>query len=342
MPQLQFPKIERFSPYCLLGCLEAVCKAQYGVRNLADCYYNHTFSYAPKAGMRRKAGGLLVDVYFGTQMQETRAKCFSRLALRHGIAVRRREFATFDDFKSYARERLSNGQSFVSYFDLFYLPGRREYHSVHQPHFVSVFGGDPEQAGLQVAEQMLGLLQLPATDLADCFHCPQPLEPFHVFQCDRVGAPRPPSPLLDLQRELDAFLQNLAEPGGQTGLQAFAAFKADVAGFMLAEQALQPFYVPGLWSLSHDRHHFRAALLSFAAVDEPRLADGEDYGALVELLMALHECWLDLDYKVEASIRFKRASLVRAAYARLEDAWTLEQRVPPLLESLRDRCRQLT
>lgn len=339
MPDGGFPKIERFSPYCLLGCLEAVCRAEHGLPDLTDCYYNHTFRYSREGRVRRRAGGLLLDLYFGCVMSDTRRKCFSRLRERHGIAVQRLDFASFDELQAYSRQRLEAGGCFVSYYDLFYLPGRREYHTVHQPHFVAVFGQDRANGTLSVAEQMLGLVELPFSDWFDCFHLAEPLEPSHVFECRRVDTPSPPSPLVDLRDELALFLDNLESPDVASGLGAFAAFVDDIECF-LQEPGLAPFYVPGLWSFSHDRHHFRAALASFAERHDPRLRD-DTLLEILARLQSLHELWLRIDYQIEASIKMQRASLVKSAYGQLAAVRDLEREMPPLLRRLQARCAEL-
>lgn len=329
-----FPPIERFSPYCLLGCIEAVCRFRFGIRSTCDCHYDHSFVYRRDGGcIRRKDGGLFLDLTFSGGGSRREA-VLAELRARHGVSVVERRVPTLSEFDAYCEAALRDGKPFVAPFDLFYLAGRREYRNIHQSHYVCVIGRDDRSGDLEVVEQMLGRCRVGRQDFAEMV-AGAPDAGYAVLDCARELSNVNFDSLGRLKRDLARFRANLLHPEPAFGLGALSAFRADLVRFVESEGASPHiFYVPGMWSFSHERDNFRRVL---ATATEVWGGSGANHGVLGDLLATLHERWFELDHRTEAAIRMQRPSLQAAAFASLGEIAKLECRMPDLLGELEAR-----
>lgn len=331
----RFPKIERFSPHCLLGCVEAICRHRYSIDSLAVCYYNHTFAYSRPPVIARKATGLVLDVYFGSVMTDARRTIDGRLRDLFGVRLREQGFGTFEAFECYAKESIEAQVPFVMLFDLFYLPGRREYHEIHQPHYIALFGLEQSTGTFHAAEQMLGHVLISRADIAAYFENIRDGRPVPVIECQRDGTPSIANPGEWLRDDVTSFLENLLSTSSERGLAAFGKFLCDVREFWATEGAERTFYVPGLWSMSHDRVNFKNALLRLCALD-PALPAAQ-MEALADQLQDLHLKWLAVDYGIEAAIKMDRPRLQARTLSMMYNILEMEGRAVQLLSEVRER-----
>jgi hypothetical protein len=118
-------------------------------------------------------------------------------------------------------------------------------------------------------------------------------------------------------------------------MSALARFRRDISRFIESEQPPRVFFVPGLWTFSHDRDNFRRALRSFSR--ERQVVDADATGPLESILERLHSSWYAVDHRTELAIRMNRPSLLATALGALAELEQLEGEVPQLLLELRRR-----
>jgi hypothetical protein len=330
-----FPDISRHWPTCALGCIEAICKYQFGTPPLADCQYDHTFHYERRrGGILRDAEGTNLDLEFHATPGNFGATT-RRVREAHGIEIRHHSFFSVREFEAFALEALRERRALVVVFDWFYMEGRREYQRIHAPHCACVVGIEVGGGPVHLVDQYCGRLKIPGEAFADflAFSAGEGRDGAEFMAFDRRAAFTPPhsNRLVELGINIEHFLDNLQSTDSARGLAALQAFKDEINAFMDAERAAPAvFYVPGLWQHAPQRAHFAEALRVIERVHpEFTIPDRDE---LMRGLEVLYRSWFDLNLNAEAGLITNRPPLIAKAFAGLDAIIGHEREIPGRLE----------
>lgn len=332
-----FPAIAKHWASCTLGCIEAVCKYQFDTPTLADCQYDHTFSYErPHGGIQRDADGTNLALAFQA-LPVSSAAGAQRIRELYGIESRRHFLRTASEFEHFALEVLRGGRALAIVFDWFYVAGRREYQRIHAPHTMCLVGIDIGGGLVHLVDQYHGRLKVPREVFAGFidFSSQDGREGAQLMEFLQLAtfSPSDTSRLPELQRNLERFLDNLQSSDRSRGLGALQAFRDELNAFMDVERSAPAvFYVPGLWEFGMQRAHFAEALRVIETF-HPVLssADGHE---LLGALEALHRRWCALNFDAEAALLKNRPHLLAKAFAGLDAIICHEGEMPRRFERL--------
>lgn len=157
--------------------------------------------------------------------------------------------------------RTEANEPFVSFFDLGFMPHRREYHNWYQEHFLVVAGYD--DASVWFADQYDGTFSIPNADIADCI-ARASRERANGF-CWLALEHTQKSPLLtqEWREQVSYNLESLRADDGKRGLRALRQMHADAHEY--AERSGACFGIPGLWTMAPERHGAHLWLRAVAA-----------------------------------------------------------------------------
>lgn len=297
-------RIERYSPHCLLGTVEAVVRHRYGIPGLGRLWLGHAMGFS-RSGPRVELAqdGISLNVEFGRVPIADSATVAARLERYFGIIIQHKGYRVLDRLLDDLAAFFDAGEPVVCDLDCHFLRGWREYHAGFNQHSMVLYGRDG--GDLLASEQMLGLVRFPREDLADNFRyaVEERNKDFILVRVRRTasGSRRIDRP--ELLRDLAATVENLFDRNGGKGILALeefsgalSAFKSEVSG-----RPHPPFQIPGIWALSHEARHSIKFLKDLEA-DLPAPGLPELLKRMVGQLDELHERWLEVDANIEAGL----------------------------------------
>jgi hypothetical protein len=332
-----FPVIARHWPYCFLGCVEAIATYQFDSAPFADCAYDHTFHFERKpGGIHRVEDGTDLDLQFGP-VQVDVVESFERVLQAGGLEYRIHYLSSPSDFEPFVLDALRAGRPLAADFDWFYVAGRREYRSIHAPHYVCLFGVEPGQGTVHVQEQHHGRLQIPGSEFAEFleYSCQdgRPGARFVEFlRADHLDHAAP-NRLVELRQNVERFLENLESKDSRYGLAALRAFKDELDGLMALERDTpRVFYVPGMWQFSSSRTHLVEALqLIEKAHPEFSIPNRSEF---MRQLNVIYRCWFELNADAETALIANQPAKLAEAMAGLNAIIGFERAMPRHFERL--------
>lgn len=304
-------RIDRFSPQCFIGNVEALCRWKFGIPDLGRLWIGHNTAYLRRwSTMGCLEDGKTLNVALGRLLldQET---ILGRLRQYHGICLRTKPYMDLNAAKEDLHTAFRQGDALITEMDHFYLPGRREYHRNGGQHTIILYGFSETGQAFLASEQMLGNIRFPLEDYSDYI---QDLVIRRGMQLHLVRVTRPDSgtgrlDLAAVQRDLDWTVTDWEAGNGRLGLSALRAFLKDISAFLDSREGAtsSPLYLPGMWTFSHEKAHavkfLKAFRKDFAA---EHLSD-----LLAEMESLLHQLqgrWLEADLKIEMGLNRNNAA----------------------------------
>jgi hypothetical protein len=323
--------VDRFFPNCILGLVEVVARARWGVPDLKKAWFGLGLEYTPpRGGKWLSDNGIEFSGRFDLTAG-TRERAFARLRALHGIELEKERLLDERDVLRRLVEILRAGFPVLTTFDMsvLQLAGRAE--GLFQPHFVGVVGYDGSHQRLEMIDQVKGAFSVNAAELATIVRrFEHHNEPFYFVHPRRV--PSFSDEALDprtVKSELSVALANLRSSSPVLGLRAIENLARDVEKAIESEG--RPFAIPGIWIVSHDRHALAEQLPYWEQCGVISSASGK------RLRSALEEsfyAWFEVDMAIELSLYELSAQLMSEVPPKLRAAARTDAAMSLALESV--------
>ena len=320
------PRIDRYFPQCWCAVVEVVSKLRFGIEDFGRVYGRHTFQYRKPSGpIAYRQNGVELDLEIH-RVPLPEGELPARIEDIYGIRTDLVTFERFDAYSSFVSDSIEARVPVVTSFDLGFLKARREYGKVFTPHIIAVYGLEPKERAILVAEQMLGTTSVDDDDFVRCFEHQLARDGgASVWQLDRVKPSERDLDRHEVVARVEANVRNLASTDETLGLRGLSRFRNDLAEY-LASDSFQgrPFSVPGLWVFSHERHIERKwlqAIRHLCPNDASGIFDEFDI-----LLSKLFTRWLSADYLIEKSLLADSGRVLKALPSYLDEIVEDERR----------------
>jgi len=322
--------VDRFFPNCMLGLVEVVARARWGVPDIKKAWFGLGLAYT-----RPRAGQWLAEnrIEFGGRFDlpaGTREKAFARLSALYGIELEKERFVTEEDVLRRLVETLRSGAPVLTTFDMSVLQPEGRAEGLFQPHYVGVVEFDGRQQRLEMIDQVKGGFALGVAEfVAIVRRFVDRDEPFYFVHPRRDSAPSEEAlDAASIRKEVSVALANLRSSSPTLGLQAIETLATDVERAIESEG--RPFAIPGMWIVSHDRHALAKQLPYWEQSGIIRGAKDRLRSALEESFYA----WFDVDMAVELSLYEQSAELMKEVPPKLRAAARTDAELVVALESV--------
>lgn len=281
------PDVRISAPNCDVALLEVYARWKFGISDLDRAYFSHGFVYEPPSATCPAIGD---DGVLNLSLRNTdHAGRLYREKLRrfYGLDWDSRAYDRFDSLLLDIHSALRVGQLVMSSFDLGFLKAHRAYGISHGPHSICPIGLDVEASVVFAIGNIGGQLAIPLSDYEACFeYLRSQAEEVTLRWCNRISDevlwPGP----LEIRADLKQSLAHLFADHPHSGL---SGLQNGVTAIQWAVDHLhRPFSVPGLWTLSHDRHNLRSHVATW---HETELASRATLSELDDLVNELCTSW---------------------------------------------------
>jgi hypothetical protein len=325
--------VDRFFPNCMLGLVEVVARARWGVPDLKKAWFGVGLEYTPPRGAKWLSEN---GIEFGGRFDltaGTRERAFARLRALHGIELEKERFLREEDALRRLVETLRSGCPVLTTFDMSVLQPERRAEGLFQPHFVGVVGFDGSQERLEMIDQVKGGFALSVAEFATIVRrFVRRNEPFYFVHPRRDSAfsDRSLDPC-SIKKELSVALANLCNGSPTLGLRAIGTLARDVE--QAVESEGRPFAIPGMWIVSHDRHALAKQLPYW---EQCGAIDSAKSSCLRAALEESFYAWFEVDMAVELSLFEQSAQLMSEVPPKLRAAAQTDAEMARALESVVD------